>query len=64
MMNITNTTNVNENNEDESTTLLILAGCVVVMVCCYFCNRNEQQDRADMEARAARAQARIDIRNG
>ena len=63
-MNITNTTNVNDNTEDETTTFIILAGCIVVMLCCYVCNRNEQQDIADMEARVARAQARIDIRNG
>ena len=62
---ITNTTGDSDDDNKEDTTVFIVIGVsVVVLLYCYFCNRNEERDRADMENRAARAQARIDIRNG
>ena len=62
-MNFTNTTIEDDLMEEDSTTVMIVIIVMVVFIfLCYFCNRNEAQDRADMEARASRAQFRISIR--
>ena len=62
---ITNTTGDSDDDNKEDTTVFIVIGVsVAVILYCYFCNRNEHRDRVDVEERAARAQARIDIRNG
>ena len=62
-MNFTNTTIEDDLLEDDSTTVMIVIVVMVVLIfLCYFCNRNEAQDRADIEARTSRTQVRISIR--
>ena len=60
-----NMTKIDDNTDGENRTFVIVM-CVflAIIVFYYFCNRNERRDREDMEARADRAQGRLEIRYG
>tara|TARA_B100002051_G_scaffold267107_1_gene295134 strand:+ start:5602 stop:5784 length:183 start_codon:yes stop_codon:yes gene_type:complete len=58
-------TKTDDNTDGENRTFVIVMGILLaIIVFYYFCNRNERRDRIDMEERASRAQARLEIRYG
>ena len=60
-----NMTKTDENTDGENRTFVIVMSVLLaIIVFYYFCNRNERRDREDVEARAARAQGRLEIRYG
>ncbi|MAU37556.1 MAG: hypothetical protein CMD14_09365 [Flavobacteriales bacterium] len=60
-----NMTKTDDNTDGENRTFVIVMGILLaIIVFYYFCNRNERRDRIDMEERASRAQARLEIRYG
>ena len=64
-MNITNTTKDFTLEKEDDSAIIIAIGILILIAClCYFCNRNEQRDREEMQARADRAQGRLEIRYG
>ena len=62
-MNNTNITSDDTNERDEKQYVIIIVVVVIIGIC-YFCNRNEEKDRQDMQAKADRAQGRLEIRYG
>lgn len=69
-MNFSNTTNTTlsedmlNNRDDTIFPLTILFVVVCVFMGCYICNHNERKDRIDIQNKAARASARLEIRYG
>ena len=60
-----NMTKTDEYTDGENRTFVIVMSVLLaIIVFYYFCNRNERRDREDMEARASRAQGRLEIRYG
>ena len=58
-----NMTKTDENTEGENLKFIIVMSIILsIIVIYYFCNINEQRDREDMEARADRANKRLEIR--
>ena len=50
--------------EEKATFIIVISVILGIVMFYYFCNRNERRDRIDMEERAGRAQARLEIRYG
>ena len=50
--------------EEKATFIIVISVILGIVLFYYFCNRNERRDRIDMEERASRAQARLEIRYG
>tara|TARA_Y100000589_G_scaffold54922_1_gene45508 strand:- start:1121 stop:1306 length:186 start_codon:yes stop_codon:yes gene_type:complete len=48
--------------EEKATFIIVISVILGIVMFYYFCNRNERRDRIDMEERAGRAQARLEIR--
>ena len=62
---IINMTKTDDNTDGENRTFIIVMSVILaIIVFYYFCNQNERRDREDMEARASRAQGRLEIRYG
>lgn len=60
-----NMTKTEKYEEEEKATFIIVISVILgIVLFYYFCNRNERRDRIDMEERASRAQARLEIRYG
>ena len=60
-----NMTKTEKDEEEEKATFIIVISVILgIVLFYYFCNRNERRDRIDMEERANRAQARLEIRYG
>ena len=62
-INITKTEK-DEEEEEKATFIIVISVILGIVLFYYFCNRNERRDRIDMEERASRAQARLEIRYG
>ena len=57
-------TEKDEEEEEKATFIIVISVILGIVLFYYFCNRNERRDRIDMEERASRAQARLEIRYG
>ena len=57
-------TEKDEEEEEKATFIIVISVILGIVLFYYFCNRNERRDRIDMEERANRAQARLEIRYG